>query len=264
MRRFLIPVAVAAFCIQGVTQTADSGDVLLSKTRALYDAPFTRNLVSFDCAIQFDWKQHFSDALRTVPPAAVPAIERLQNVQHRVFVDHTGAVVSAIPKAPDLTDTPHASDLEQVLTAMETQGVNGWVPFGVNEILPIKPTIFSFDKVDDGYRLTMNGPGMAATLQLDSGLRLKSGVSQSPQSLRFSTEFINGPNGLLLQSVKTTSPDNPTGQGEATFTYAYQQLDGFSIPSAVTVTPPNREVWKFALTDCRVNKAITVTVAPPR
>jgi hypothetical protein len=264
MRRLhLFVLVVMALSLPALPQTSESGDALLSKARGLYDAPLTRNLVSFDCAVNFDWKQHFVETVGTVPPAAVPLIDRLQAVPHRVFVDHTGAVVSTIPKPPDLSGTPHAADLERVLTAMETQGVNGWVPFGVNEILPIKPTSFNFERVADGYQLTMNGPGVAATLQLDADFRLRSGASQLPQSLRFSTEFINGPNGFLLQTVKTTSPDNSTGQGEATFTYTYQQLDGFSLPSAVTVTPPNHEVWKFSLTDCKVNKAITIRVAPP-
>jgi hypothetical protein len=264
MRRLhLFVLVVMALSLPALPQTSESGDALLSKARGLYDAPFTHNLVSFDCAVNFDWKQHFVDTLGTVPPAALRAIDRLQAVRHRVFVDHTGAVVSTIPTPPDLSGTPHAADLEQVLNAMEAQGVNGWVPFGVNEILPIKPTSFNFEKVGDGYRLTMNGPGVSAALQLDSALRLKSGVSESPQPLRFSTEFINGPDGYQLQTLRTTSPTPSGGQGDAVFTYAYQPLEGFQLPSTITVTPPNNEVWKFALADCKVNKSITIKVAPP-
>jgi hypothetical protein len=51
-------------------QAGASDKDLLIKARGLYDAPFTGNLVSFDCEVQFDWKKHISDLLGTVPPQA--------------------------------------------------------------------------------------------------------------------------------------------------------------------------------------------------
>lgn len=123
-----------------------SDEALLANTRALYDAPFQRGLVSFDCAVQFDWKKHFVDLFGTFPPAAIPTAERLQTIQHRIFVDHSGAVVSAIPKAPDLSGVSHAAELEQVYNAMVTQGLNAWLPFSTNVILPVGPTKYNFQK----------------------------------------------------------------------------------------------------------------------
>src|SRR5450631_2078393 len=125
-----------------MSQSTDSNHAMLSKTRGLYDAPFTRQLVSFDCSVQFDWKGHFINTLGTVPPAALPMVNRLQSLPHRVFVDRSGAVVSEIPRATDLSGTPHASDLEAALQAMVSAGLNAWLPFATNVILPVKPTTF--------------------------------------------------------------------------------------------------------------------------
>jgi hypothetical protein len=262
MRHLLLSIVLAAFSTAAFPQNPESNDALLSKTRALYDAPFTRNLISFDCAVRFDWKQHFVDALGAVPRAATPVVERLQQIPHRVFVDRTGAVLSAIPKAPDLSNIPRGSELEKAFDAMVTGGLNGWLPFGKNEILPTKPTNFSFEGLGYGYRVILSGAGVDATLQLGSDFRLKSGVSRQPQSFRLATEFVQGPQGYLVQTVKTAPSDSPEGQNEATFSYTYQEMDGFQLPSSVEVTPAVKEAWKFELTDCKVNKGITLTVAP--
>src|ERR1700761_8841016 len=51
----------AAFCH---AQTAINDATFLKQARAKYDAPFERGLQSFSCAIEFDWKQHFTESVR--------------------------------------------------------------------------------------------------------------------------------------------------------------------------------------------------------
>jgi hypothetical protein len=51
----------AVFCH---AQTALNDATFLKQTRAKYDAPFQRNLQSFSCAVEFNWKQHFTEAVR--------------------------------------------------------------------------------------------------------------------------------------------------------------------------------------------------------
>jgi hypothetical protein len=262
MRCFIASVALSCFCVSAVAQTIAADEALLTKTRALYDAPFRRNLVSFDCAVQFDWKKHFVDFLGAVPPAAVPTAERLQTVEHRVFIDRSGAVVSAIPKAPDLTRVAHAPELEQALNAMVSGGLNAWLPFSTNVILPVGPTKFNIQKIDPGYKLVMNGPGVAATLLLDKDMRLTSVVSTLPQHMRFTTEFTVGPDGFLLGSLKTGDTSDAEIR-EATFAFTYQTVQGFQLPGVVTVTPSTSESWQYALTNCKAMTGVTLKVGPP-
>jgi hypothetical protein len=243
-------------------QSSASDDIMLAKTRSLYDAPFTRGLISFDCAVQFDWTKHFVDLYGTVPAVAAPTIKHLQSVQHRVFVDGSGAIVSAIPKAPDLTTVEHGSEIEQAFTKIVSASLDTWLPFGTNVILPVKPTKFSFERVDTGYALTLHGPGVSADLQLTVDMRLTSGVSQEPQPLHFSTTFTQGPDGFLLSSIRTGNTLQPAQGSDATFEYAYQPVQGFQIPSSVTVIAPTNETWNYNLTDCKSVKGILVNVGP--
>jgi hypothetical protein len=255
-------VLLNSFSASCFSQTKVSDKALLEKTRALYDSPFLQGLVSFDCAVKFDWKQHFLEVLPNIPPAAVPTIDRLGTIQHRVLVDPSGAVVSSVPKAPDLSGVPKATELEEVYGAMIPGGINAWMPFGMNIILPDGPTQYSFEKMDSGYKVALNGAGVTATLLLAEDLRIASGVSLLPQSTRFTTEFIAGPHGFLLSSLKTADTNGSNAVAE--FFYTYQEVDGFQIPSKVTVKPSTSEAWKYELADCKVMKGVVIKVGLPK
>jgi hypothetical protein len=260
MRRIVLAIVLSGLCVPAVSQKATSDEALLAKTRALYDAPFTRDLVSFDCAVQFDWKKHFVELLGTIPDAASPTAERLQTIQHRVFVDRTGAVVSSNPKAPDLSGVLHGAELEQDFEAMVSNGLNAWIPFGTNIILPVGPTKYSFQKTGAGYTIAMNGPGLAATLRLGAGMHIASGEIQLPHPMRFTTQFAAGPDGLLLTSFKTAATTDTATNREAAFTYTYQRAQGFQLPSLVNVTQSSTtERWHYALTDCKVLRGAKAT-----
>lgn len=265
--RYLFSELVILFClsVSAVSQSPNSDDQLMAKARAVYDAPFTRNLAAFDCAVQFDWKQHFAELLGTLPPAAEPMAEKLQGINHRVNVDHTQAVVSSIPKQPDFSGAQYGTQLEQleqVFIAMVSSGLNAWLPSSTNVILPVGKTQYAFEKLASGYKLTMNGEDVAGTLLLGPDLRVTSGVMQLPQPMRFLTDFEVGPQGLVLASVKTGQTTDATAGGEATFAYTYQSVDGIQIPDMVTVTPATTGKWHYRLTGCKVVKFVKVQVLP--
>jgi len=220
-------------CMPGVAQSAKTADEVVSEARALYDAPFTRDLAGFDCAIQFDWKSHFASMVGAIPPTAIPTIERLQSIQHRASTDHTHATVSSTPKTPDFGDAAQAATLEQVLIAMASSGLNSWLPSSTNGLLPLGTTDYTDEKLPSGYKLVMKGKEVAGTLLLGADMRITSGVMQLPQPLRFTTEFESGPRGYLLSSVDT---DTGSG-GNVKFAYAYQSVEGFQIPAQVRSRP---------------------------
>ena len=262
MRLRMLPIVLCSLYPLAMAQTTAADDALLAKTRALYDAPFTRDLVSFDCAVQFDWKQHFVAFAGAVPPEMLPAVERLQKLQHRVLVDRSGASVSTIPAAPDLAAVDHAAQLEQVLTTLVSGGFSAWLPFATDVILPVPPTQFTFEKAGAAYKLSMDGSDVAATLLLEPDLRLTSMVSRLPQPMRLTTEFIPGPNGFLLKSMKTGSTTD-AGAGdaaEATFAFTYQTVQGFQLPASVTITPATNEAWSYTLNGCKATRGVSVTV----
>src|SRR5579862_9251026 len=83
----------AAFCH---AQTAIDDATFLEQARVKYDAPFDRNLQSFTCAVEFNWKQHFTEVVRLGDEGTDAEIAKLvQPIRNRVTVTRQNAVVSA-------------------------------------------------------------------------------------------------------------------------------------------------------------------------
>jgi len=264
MRQICILLVAMSICFPAFSQSTESDEALLSRAHGLYDTPFAHSLISFDCAVQFDWKRHFLDTLGVVPPTVTPTIEHLQAIQHRVFVDRSGAVVSEVPKATDLSGTPHGTDLETSFQAIVSSGINAWLPFAMDEILPLKPSKFSFQKVDTGFKVLMNGTNVSATLMLLPDMRISKVISELPQPLHFTTNFASGPSGFLLQSVKTGAGTSDLDKWDANFTYAFQDVQGIQLPGGVTVTAfATGEKWAYSLADCKATIGVKVEVRAP-
>jgi hypothetical protein len=64
MRLFYLTLAFRLCAVFCHVQTAINDATVLKQTRAKYDVPFERNLHSFSCAVEFNWKQHFTEAVR--------------------------------------------------------------------------------------------------------------------------------------------------------------------------------------------------------
>src|ERR1039458_9325216 len=83
----------AAFCH---AQAATDDATFLKQSRAKYDAPFERNLQSFSCAVEFNWKQHFTEVVRLGDEGTDDEITKfIQPIRNRVTVTRQNAAVSA-------------------------------------------------------------------------------------------------------------------------------------------------------------------------
>lgn len=252
---------VTSFC-QSPKFAKSSGDAedLLAKTKGLYDTPFRSGLINFSCAINFDFAQYlksnFGEAARTDSPVA----QILTPIRYRIFVDHSGASISAQPKLPDFSQLPVAAQLEESNRLLMQTGLNNWVPYAYGEVLPLSPTNYHFERTATGYNLSMDGQGITGTLILDSDLRLVSGVIDTSQHIEITTKFVSAPKGLVLASSSTDTDH----AGIASFTYTYQVIDGFNLPKDVGLSSEkNKMTLNYALTDCTVQHGVVVHVAPP-
>ena len=190
--------------------------------------------------------------------------ERLQAIQYRVFVDASGAVTETIPKAPDLSDVPHGVEIEGVFKGIAAAGLNAWIPFSTDVVLPRGPTKFAFEKIESGYRLTLNGPDLASTLLLGPDMRVTSGVARLPQPMRVIPEFSPGPNGLLVSSLRINDKTDAATATDNVFSFTYQNVEGFQIPASIAIKSASPETWHYTLTGCKVQKRVAAKMEPPR
>src|ERR1700710_1341107 len=140
-RCFLIAILaisyVTLFCQSPKVERSPSEAVaLLAKTKALYDTPFRTGLINFDCAIGFDFDQYLKSNWGEAARTDSPLTQLLKPIRYRVFVDRSGATVSAQPKLPDFTQLPLASQLEESNRDLMQMGLTNWVPYAYGEVLP--------------------------------------------------------------------------------------------------------------------------------
>ena len=256
---------VSSFCqtlkvTPKLTKSPGDAEVLLAKTKALYDTPFRSGLVSFSCAIDFDFAQYLKSNFGANAQTDSPMAHLLQPIKYRIFVDHSGATISAEPSLPDFSQLPLAAQLEESNRSLMQAGVSNWLPYAEGEVLPIGPTIYQFEKTATGYNLSMDGQGITGKLTLDQELRLVSGVIDTSQHIEITTRFVSAPNGLVLAASSTTS----NYAGVARYTYTYQVVDGFQLPQSIGLTSEqNRMTLNYTLTDCKIQHGIVVHLAQP-
>jgi len=270
MRRYVVTAILGISCLSSFSQSLkvapkiakspSDAEVLLAKTKALYDTPFRSGLISFTCAIDFDFakylKSNFGDAARTDSPIA----QLLEPVKYRVFVDHSGATISGQPKLPEFSQSPIAAQIEESNRSLMQTGLSNWVPYAYAEVFPIGPTSYQFEKTTTGYNLSMDGQGITGKLILDPDLHLREGVIETSQHIEITTKFVDAPNGLVL-AASSTDTDHA---GVARFTYTYQVVDGFQLPQHVGVaSEQNKMTLNYTLTNCKAQHGIVVHVAPP-
>jgi hypothetical protein len=258
MPRFIASLFLAI----GTTAFAQTSSVdanLLSKTRALYDAPFRRGLISFDCAITFDAKQNVINNLGSVPPGASHIVEALQPLKYRVFADLKGAVVSAQPKLPDLSGIPNAEVVEESNRNLIQFALGNWVPYAGGEVLPLGPTKYHFDKSETGYRLSMMADGLDSTLDLNTDLKITSMTVRQPMSIVGTTNFTEGPNGFTLESATV----NANNTGLVRYKYTYQTVDGYQLPASISVASPQNQTLQYGLSDCKTQHGTVINLGPP-
>jgi hypothetical protein len=94
MRFFYSMLALSLCATSSRAQTDVSDTTVLKQTRAKYDAPFERNLQSFSCAVEFNWKQHFTEAVRLGDEGTDEEIAKLiQPISNRVTVTRQNTAV---------------------------------------------------------------------------------------------------------------------------------------------------------------------------
>jgi hypothetical protein len=263
-RYFLIAILaisyVTSFCQSPkIAKSSSDAERLLAKTKALYDTPFRAGLINFDCAIDFDFDQHLKSNFGKTARTDSPIAQLLRPIRYRVFVDHSGATVSAQSKLPDFSQLPLASQVEESNRSLMQIGLANWVPYAYGEVLPLGPTSYQFENTATGYNLSMDGQGITGKLVLDHDLHLVSGIVDTSQHIEITTKFVGAPNGLVL-AASSTDTDHI---GVARFTYTYQVVDGFQLPQSVGLTSEqNKMTLHYTLTDCRTQHGIVVHVAP--
>jgi hypothetical protein len=249
--------ALIVFCSCAMlchAQATETDQALLNEAREKYDAPFNRNLQSFDCAVDFSWKQHFTETTRVGDEGTDEEIEKLiQPIRNRVTVTQKSVTVSSGMTDDAVNKLPHGGMAEGLLEHAVQKSLYNWLPASTNAILPNPATPVSFKQSPSGYKLAFKVQTSDIEMVLDPDMRLQSATLKAPQSDHFETSFASGKQGFLLTSWTMGEDGNSERGHRLIFTYTHQTVDGVQLPERVAVVrESHHEVWRYRLSDCIV------------
>jgi len=253
--RFFRPTLVfslcAAFCH---AQTATDDATFLKQARAKYDAPFARNLESFTCAVEFNWKQHFTEAVRVGDEGTDEEIAKLvQPIHNRVTVTRQNAAVSSGMTDDEEKKLPHKGMAEGLLEHAVQFSLNNWLGASNNAMLPPEDTPVHVEPSASGYELKFKVQTFDVEMSFTREMSLLSEAVKGSASDRRETDFRPGPQGFLMTSYRLGEDGDFRPSNRIVLTYTYQTVGGFQLPEQVAINrESHHEVWHYRLTDCRV------------
>jgi hypothetical protein len=244
----------AAFCY---AQNSNDDATFLKQARAKYDAPFERNLQSFNCAVDFNWKQHFTETVRLGDEGTEDDIAKLiQPIRNRVTVTRQNAAVSAGMTEGEVNKLSHGGMAEGLLEHTVRFSLNNWLTASNNAMLPPEGTPIHVEPSTSGYKLALKIQTFDVEMLLTRDMSLQSEAAEGSASDRQETDFRPGPQGFLLTSFRLGEDGNFTPGKRIILTYTYQSVGGFQIPEQVAINrESHHEIWHYKLTDCSLQVA---------
>lgn len=242
---------LSSFCL---AQETTSDTTFLKQARAKYDAPFERNLQSFDCAVEFDWKQHFKEAVRLGDEGTDEEIETLiQPIRNRVTVTRTNTAPDPGMSEDAVNKLPHGGMAEGLLEHAVQFSLNNWLSAANNAILPPDGTPVHVEPNASGYNVSLKIQTFDVSMILTQDMQLQSEAVKGSAPDRRETEFRPGPQGFLLSSFTLGENGDFKPGNRIILTYTYQTIDGFQVPEQVSILrESHHEGWHYKLTDCKV------------
>ena len=118
-------------------QMAKIDQDFLTQIREKYDAPFNRNLQSFNCAVDFSWKEHFTETTRVGDEGTDEELGKFfQPIRNRVVVTRQNVIVSSGFTDDAISKLPHGGMAEFLLEHAVQKALSSWLRSSTNSILP--------------------------------------------------------------------------------------------------------------------------------
>ena len=226
----------------------------LKQARAKYDAPFERNLQSFSCAVEFNWKQHFTEAVRVGDEGTDEEIaKRIQPIRNRVTVTRQNTAVSSGMTEDEEMKLPRGGMAEGLLKHAVQFSLNNWLGASNNAMLPPEGTPVHVEPFASGYKLAFKIENFDVEMMFAHDMSLQSEAAKGSDSDRRETDFHPGPQGFLMTSYRMGEDGDFRSGNRMILTYTYQNVGGFQLPEQVSINrESHHEVWHYKLTECTV------------
>jgi hypothetical protein len=254
MRMLSAIIAFGLYTSLCTAQSTSDDASLLHQARSKYDNPFERNLKSFDCKVDFNWKMHWAETYRVGDEGTDDEIEKfIQPIPNRVTVTREDAVMSSGMTEEQEHKLPKGGMAEGLLKHAVRFSLRTWLVASNNALLPPTGTPVQFESSTSGYKLEFKIRTFDVAMMLTRDMSLQSMAAKGSESDRQLFTFQPGPQGFLVGTWTMSEDGNLKVGNRLIFNYTYQTVGGFQIPAhAVVIRESHHEAWNYTLTDCKV------------
>ena len=237
-------------------QEVRSPAAAFSKARALYDTPADRGLASFRCDVMFDWKDFLTKATSAPVQDADERFLYLRSIHLTITDDLNGAGTLhwAAPTTAPAASEDSIAKLRGGLEALWSGFFQSWNGFATGEMVSSPGGNAIIERTAVGFIVTARDHGKLAEQRYSPALRLESLHVTTPSlDSAMTPTFSETPQGLVLasmQSVDRQPPSAPPVQVATAIQYA--SVNGFQLPSAVTIDVAGTARFAFQLSGCTV------------
>ncbi len=228
---------------------------LLQQARARYYDMETAGAKGFGCDVQPDWDTFFASA--TKGRATNSPWQVYLRAAHLTFTQPLrgeAQVTWMAPGTPPAGKEALATQMQQSFHSMVAGFLMAIKPNLNGTLLPAIP-VHDFTPSGDGYQLVEQDlQGRQTLLTLDRALTLRHlSVHWPSLSLEMDTTYGPSPKGLLLLRMKEVIHQPPTAPANhAVLETTYASIDGFEVPSSLTVTNSEGVRIPMRFTACHV------------
>lgn len=256
MRKSYVLISAVLWVACSSAQTSSADAPSLSQVRAAYDAPFSRNLQSFTCAVKFSWKEHFRETPRVGDEGTDEQIAKLiQPIQNHVTVTQQDAILASGMSDEEESKLPYKGMAEGLLKHAVRFSLRTWLNASNNRMLPSAGTPVQIDTKNAGYAIKFKIQRFDVSMLLKKDMSLQNMSVIGSEADRQEFEFSPGPQGLVVSSWTMGENGNFVRGNRIIFSYSYQTVDGFQLPAHMVVNrESHHEVWQYDLTGCSVTK----------
>ena len=237
MRFFCLTLAFSLCVVFCQAQVTPGDATFLKQARAKYDAPFERNLQSFNCTVEFNWKQHFTEVVRLGDEGTDEEIAKfIQPIRNRVTVTRQNVAVSSGMTDEEVNKLPHGGMAEDLLEHAVQFSLNNWLGASNNAMLPPEGTPVHIEPSTSGYKLALKIQTFDVEMMLAHDMSLQSEAAKGSDSDRRETDFRPGPQGFLLASFRQGEDGDFRPGNQIALTYTYQNVADFNYLSKLRST----------------------------
>ena len=242
-------------------QSPASPAAAFRKARSLYYTPIDRGLQGFSCEVHFKWKQFLETANHGPVPDADERLAYLRGIKLSITDDLNGSgqlLWAAPTTAPDASEQSVAQ-IRSGMQAMWSGFFQSWNGFVTGDLVSLGDDRTTVERTAKGYHVFTGQNGKLAEETFDSNLVLLSlHVSTPTLESNLTPVFTDSAQGQLVTNLNSVVRQPPSAPGSMVdMAVHYQPVNGFQLPSELSINVSGAADFDFTLSNCTVRTALS-------